>query len=135
MTPDRKYRMIRLSAGDYLLPGNDGETLFRIAKYVEDGSLETYGGDTITGEFWAAWYWPRPLVAFRHAYDPMAEWDAWHQIEDKFKTRQDAIAAALTWEWNRDHPLHDQPRRKPVDIGAMYVRKAARFATKGSPDA
>lgn len=128
-TPQRKYRMIRLSAGDYLLPGNDGETIFRIAKYVEDGTLETGDGETITGEFWAAWRWPRPRTAlaredygYGHGYDPLEDWDAWHMIEDQFRTRQEAIDAALEWEWRRDNPIHTVAR-KPVDIAAMFARQ------------
>ena len=35
---ERKYQMTRISAGDYLLPSNDGKTLWRICAYEEDGS-------------------------------------------------------------------------------------------------
>ena len=121
MAPERKYRMIRLSAGDYLLPGNDGETIFRIAKYVEDGiSLEG-----VEGDFWAAWRWPKPKSALRddYGYDPLEDWDAWYVIEDQFPTRQAAINAALAWEWRRDNPVHTVAR-KPLDIAAMVSRFA-----------
>lgn len=113
--------MIRLAAGDYLLPGNDGETIFRIAKYVEDGSL-----DGVEGEFWAAWRWPKPKNTLRgdaYGYDPLEAWEDWYQIEDQFRTRQEAIDAALEWEWRRDNPVHTVAR-KPVDIAAMFARSS-----------
>lgn len=127
MTVERKYRMIRLSAGDYLLPGNDGETIFRIAKYVEDGiSLEG-----VKGEFWAAWRWPKPKATLLrdpvYGYNPTEDWDAWYQIEDQFKTRQEAIDAALAWEWRRDNPIHG-PERESVDVAAAVVAMFGRDA-------
>jgi hypothetical protein len=119
VTPERKYRMIRLSAGDYLLPGNDGETIFRVAKYDEDGSIEG-----VTGEYWAVYRWPKPKNTLRERMpwgeSPWDAWEEWHLIADLFSTRQDAIDAALDWEWRRDNPLHDRPERKPLDIASMY---------------
>lgn len=37
MAAPRKYAMTRLAAGDYLLPSNDGRTLWRLERY-EDGA-------------------------------------------------------------------------------------------------
>jgi hypothetical protein len=54
MAVERKYAMVRLGAGDYLLPSNDAQTMWRISKYWEDGSLESHDGKVIKGEFWQA---------------------------------------------------------------------------------
>ena len=34
-TAERKYALIKILAGDYLLPGNDAHTLWRIRRYQE----------------------------------------------------------------------------------------------------
>ena len=117
----RKYRMIRLSTGDYLFPGNDGETIFRVAKCA--------GG-------WACWRWPKPMVSLLPAYeyDDFEDWDRWYMIEDQFKKRQEAIDAALAWEWRRDNPVHTVARR-PVDIGAVIASAVMRDSRPAAPSA
>jgi len=48
MTTARKYVMTRIDKGDYLLPSNDGETLWRIRQYMD-------------GPSWGLLDWPRAL--------------------------------------------------------------------------
>jgi hypothetical protein len=51
---DRNYSLIKIAQGDYLLPSNDGQTLWRIRRY-EDGpsyGLEEWPRDRT---FWGAW--------------------------------------------------------------------------------
>lgn len=116
--------MTRLSAGDYLLPGNDGETIFRIKKQ-EDGP--SYGLDPEVWprdkEFWVVYRWPKPrslLMEDTYGYDPLADWNAWWCVSEYHDTRQQAIDAALRWEWERDNPVQG-PTRKPRPIGSYLA--------------
>lgn len=101
--PDRKWRMTRLKAGDWLLPSNDRSTVFRISTY-EDG--ESYGLEGVKDRtYWGVWHWPKPLKQLAASdpwgYDPFDDWDAWVQIGHSCATRQEAIDAALRWEVGR----------------------------------
>lgn len=92
MTIERKYVLTKISAGDYLLPSNDGATLFRIRQY-EDGP--SYGLDDWPNDrlLWALGCWDRPIGA-----DPIvdvAAWDRWDLLADGFATRKEAIDFAL----------------------------------------
>jgi hypothetical protein len=93
---ERKYVMVKLSAGDWLLVSNDGLTIWRLYAYLEDGSLESYDGKPVKGRFWAAAR--RPLGAFdaevaaRGDYLAWDKWDTWAAL---LPTRAEAIAAAL----------------------------------------
>ena len=58
MAAERKYALIRIGPGDYLLPGNDGLTLYRISAYEEMGDgyyTDARGRERrITGRYWQA---------------------------------------------------------------------------------
>jgi hypothetical protein len=41
-TTARQHRMIRLEKGDYLLPSNDAQILWRIAQYDEDDGTKLW---------------------------------------------------------------------------------------------
>lgn len=95
---ERKYALTRIKAGDYLLPSNDGATLFRLATYEEDGSGEfSSDGKTwrvLRGTFWAVYR--RPMPALDQATADLLEWsDAWEWIAGPLDTRQQAIGEAL----------------------------------------
>lgn len=97
---DRKYQMTRLRKGDYLLPSNDGGTLWRLATYEEDGGAENWQGRTITGTYWALWKWDGgfptgdQLAASIEAND----WTRWQFWAGPLSSRQSAIVEALQVE-------------------------------------
>jgi hypothetical protein len=99
-TLERKYAMVRIKSGDYIQPSNDATMLWRIYQYTEDGESEfSSDGKTwhkVKGIFWATAKYDRP---FNNAGEWMdydfLEWQNWLTWETGFKTRKDAVAAAL----------------------------------------
>lgn len=95
---ERRYSLVRVAAGDYLLPSNDRETLWRIYSYREDGSLEVEraggGFRKVTGQFWAAARYKRSLEPTVLPDDAL-EWDNWETWEAGCATRAEAIEEAL----------------------------------------
>lgn len=101
---ERKYQLIKIDAGDWLLPGNDGKTLWRIAKY-EDGpsyGLEDWPADK---EFWGAWKWMAATPP--RSEDDFSDWGRWDQYGYECTSRRDAIQAALKAELYK-------PKAKPA---------------------
>ena len=107
MSVERKYQLTRLGKGDYLLPSNDAQTLFRIHAYDEDGSAYWVDADNkqhpIKGQRWAVWRHRLPLpqvdlgqTLWEEEDDP-GSWNA-HWVESSFgwNTRAQAIEEALT---------------------------------------
>jgi hypothetical protein len=100
---ERKYQMVRVGAGDYLLPSNDGLTLWRIHRYHENGSLEISVGDgktkKVVGDFWACHRMPMPDPddpAKWPGDEELTEWPgAWKEYAWGYVKRQDAITDAL----------------------------------------
>lgn len=87
---ERKYVLTKLGKGDYLLPSNDKETIWRIGTY-EDGP--TYGLDWPRDlTLWALWRWRAEEADVALALDT---WESWDRAEDGFKTRAEAIDAAM----------------------------------------
>lgn len=105
---ERTYKLTRLGKGDYLLPSNDAQTLWRIASYEEDGSA-TYQKEftpgkgpsgreyVLRGTFWNLYRWdggfptPEQLAA---AFED-SEWTRWDFWSGPHATRADAVKAAL----------------------------------------
>jgi hypothetical protein len=88
---ERHYTMVRVRAGDYLLPSNDGKTIWRIKAYDEDGSAEYGDGTKVYGRFWGIWkYIGRDATHL----DPY-EWDRWAQWDSGYNTRAEAVQRAL----------------------------------------
>lgn len=87
---ERRFALTKAAPGDYLLPGNDERTLWRIAKYV-DG--ESFGLDT-TGdrEFWGAWIYTRQGAVLALLPEDFLEWDYWQMEASSCRTRAEAIA-------------------------------------------
>ena len=89
MTIHRKYQMTRVAAGDYLLPSNDGEKLWRLRKIIEGPSsgLMDMPADK---EFWGIWQWSGPLTEI-----DVEDWGRWDFYEGMHETRRSAIDSAL----------------------------------------
>ena len=86
---ERKYVLTKIAAGDYLLPSNDGKTIWRIMRY-EDGP--SYSLDWPKDRMvWGAWSWRGDL----DRVDPDA-WDMWACGSQWCDTRQQAIDEALS---------------------------------------
>lgn len=89
----RKYQMTRLRRGDYLLPSNDAQTLWRIHTYYENGSVEG-----LKGTFWAASKWDDawPTIEALAETIEMNWWERWIFWSGPFNTRAEAIQDALS---------------------------------------
>ena len=87
---ERKFAMRRLKAGDYLLPSNDGRTIWRIATYHEDGSAQRNDGTAVTGTFWGVWRY-----VGRGTVDP-DEWNDFDMFDGSLKSRAEAVETALS---------------------------------------
>lgn len=100
---ERKYQLTRITAGDYIFPSNDGQTLLRVSSYIEDGSASVSADGQnwhkLTGTFWAAKRFSGTVEEadkwLRTDPDILLGWDEWREIEYGMKTRTEAIASAL----------------------------------------
>jgi hypothetical protein len=96
---ERKYALIRVGRGDYLLPSNDAQTLWRIHTYTEDGLAEYQDArgrwHKVTGEFWAIERFNLSIAGGIPEHVDVLDWEHWDHWEGNFRTRADAIAAAL----------------------------------------
>jgi len=90
---ERRYAMTRLAAGDYLLPGNDRVTLFRLATY-EDGPSHGLDDSYADRTYWGAWRW-NIKHRWPETVDDLDNWGNWDMVAALCMTRHDAIAAAL----------------------------------------
>lgn len=91
---ERRYVLTRLGAGDYLLPSNDGRTLWRIRRYTEGPST---GLDWPRDrEVWGIWRWVHRIEGGGQGQflDPDDN-DSWEFREGMCETRSEAIDAAL----------------------------------------
>jgi hypothetical protein len=95
---ERLYAMTKLGAGDWLLPGNDGQTLWRIRSYDEDGSAVRGDGTPVIGTFWAVYRFRYPLERLSSEPDVWESESAWIECEFGHRRRADAITAALAAE-------------------------------------
>jgi hypothetical protein len=92
-TVERKYALTRIKAGDYLLPDNDGETVWRVRTYLDGPSMGLVDWERdIT--LWAIEKWVGRVPVWE-ADDPLDP-DLWEWWESNFKTRREAIDAALS---------------------------------------
>jgi hypothetical protein len=91
---ERKYALTRIKAGDYILPSNDGKTLWRICKYRDGPSMgldpEVFPRDF---ERWQLRRWHRPVHS--GSLVDIEDWDRWEHWDESYDTRQEAIDAAL----------------------------------------
>lgn len=76
---DRVYTMTKVGPGDYLLPGNDGRRLYRIARYQEEGRRP-----------WGVWEWDGPVGP--GAYLDTSWTDTrWRMVDSEHETRASAV--------------------------------------------
>jgi hypothetical protein len=90
---ERKYQMVRIKAGDYLLPSNDGRTLWRIYRYHEGPD----SGVIDPGTYWACARYDGTLEQAANDDELDYAWDRWVTTECWMKTRAEAIEAALSY--------------------------------------
>lgn len=108
---EQRYAMTRVEAGDYLIPSNDGKTLWRLRSYHEDGSAyfvdRATGKETkIVGTFWSALRFNGPVEEAERLLrlEPPDPWDPpplldperWIESATTLKTRREALEYALT---------------------------------------
>lgn len=79
-TVERKYALTKFQEGDYLLPSNDGATLWRICRGQPN-------------EGWELWRWTHRVGPNAPTVSP--EWADWEFYEGYHKTRASAIKTAL----------------------------------------
>lgn len=91
--PERKFVLTKVGPGDYLLPSNDGKTLWRLSTY-EDGP--SHGLDWPRDRtFWQVKRWDRPITADDSLAIDVEDWDRWETVEESLASRREAINAAL----------------------------------------
>jgi hypothetical protein len=94
MSVQRKYQLTRISAGDYLLPSNAADQIWRISKYTDGPSN---GLDLPRDrDFWSVRRWTGRVGP--GTYVDVKDWDRWEHYADLFDSRREAIDAALKAE-------------------------------------
>jgi hypothetical protein len=97
-TPERKWVLTKVGPGDYLLPSNDAQTLWRLRSY-EDGP--SHGLDVNWSRdrtFWELWRWKGRIDEHEEIAESLDEgrWsDRWEHVESSLASRREAIDAAL----------------------------------------
>jgi len=103
-TIERRYAMVRIGAGDWMLPSNDEQTMWRLAAYEEDGSAwhtdEQGREHKITGRYWSLYRMSMTkLQALVHSSftsdDDILDWTEWEHWACGFGSRKAAIEEAL----------------------------------------
>lgn len=83
--------MTKVDVGDYLLPGNDGRSIFRLTRMDPPA------------EGWSLWRWrgsihsmpgPTPVYGSPSDCDP-AEWDSWELVASELLSRGEAEREAI----------------------------------------
>jgi hypothetical protein len=82
MHVERKYVLTKVAPGDYLLPSNDGRTIWRIARYDERPNWR----------LWGLWRWNGPSLGVDVSHDG---WGLWEMVDSRCETRADAIRQAM----------------------------------------
>jgi hypothetical protein len=93
MAVERKYVLTKIAPGDYLLPSNDGKTIWRIHRYTDGPSLglEDWPRDK---EVWGLWRWHKPVEDAGAAVD-IENWGRWEFWEGPHMKRTEAVDAAI----------------------------------------
>lgn len=94
-TVERKYVLTKIAAGDWLLPSNDAQRIYRLRKYTDGPS---FGLDPEISprdfEVWRVSKWDQPIaMAGEISVD---DEDRWEHVFDGARTRAEAIQAALS---------------------------------------
>lgn len=114
-TIERKYAFAKGGGpGDWLLPGNDGKTLWRLRKY-EDGPSTGVDSMSRDREFWGVWKWIGPDKQWNLAEE---NWDAWDL--SMYEKREEAVQAALRAELPKPEPT-PRVNPRPDSIGQILA--------------
>lgn len=99
MPVERKYVLTKLGVGDYLLPSNDAQTLWRIRSY-EDGPTWGLDPEVFPRDFklWSIYRWTgnaedAHAIAASVENDDFDLWETYDQ--GGYRTRREAVEAAL----------------------------------------
>lgn len=96
---ERRYALIRVETGVYLLPSNDRKTLWRITSYTEEGDgwweLPDGKAKQIKGTFWQTARRPMPTQDELNDDDFLWDYDKWEWWSSVCPTRREAIEDAL----------------------------------------
>jgi hypothetical protein len=91
---EQKFSSFKIEAGDYLVPGNDKITLFRVCKGTEDNIAED-SETVVSTPCWEVFRWYGRLtqkeVNEKIAND-VVEWDRWEFMENA-PTKAEAMQA------------------------------------------
>jgi hypothetical protein len=123
---ERKFVLTKIAPGDYLLPSNDGKTIWRIALYTEGPSsgVEDWPRDK---EVWGLWRWRFPVEATQQV--DVDDWDGWEFFEGPHMKRGEAIDSAL--KMGAAPP--GQPRVDSRDTGQILADAFAKNQDLGGP--
>ncbi len=94
----RKFALTKITAGDWLFPSNDGQTLWRVYSYREDGSAEwVNGGAPILGTFWACAKFIGPMATADRLLrsGDLLGWENWESWATTLKSRREAVNEAM----------------------------------------
>ena len=91
---ERKYALTRIEAGDYLLPSNDGRTLWRLSTYADGPSYGLVVDWKADRKFWGVWKFDGYFDGSFYPED-MLDWERWEMMDGSCATRQEAVKAAL----------------------------------------
>lgn len=90
-----RYHRLRLGAGDWMLPSDDGKTMYRLMRYQADGDEEVWDVDRQAWRTLRGWWWrvlDIPMVVLRdHGKtnpDPCSA--PWEMVAWPFRTLGDA---------------------------------------------
>jgi hypothetical protein len=102
---ERRYTLTKVEAGDYLLPSNDGRSLWRIKRATELEPVRSGVGElehetTREVHVWEAWRYIERWTGYAvgrvvELPDDFLEWQHWSLEESWHSTRAEAIAAAI----------------------------------------
>jgi hypothetical protein len=98
---ERTHKLRKIESGDYLLPDDYTQTLWRIHRYR---GLSTGGRrGLVKVQRWGIWRYKEPLDGdgaikrWEHPALVKEGWSSWKRGKDGCSTRTEAIRAALRW--------------------------------------
>jgi hypothetical protein len=89
-SPERSFSLVRLSegGGDWLLPDNNEETLWRLRLYDEKTTRGTV-------QRWGIWCWRFEIEEAPHRPPNVADEDEWKHVHGSLRSRAETIKVAL----------------------------------------
>jgi hypothetical protein len=105
----RKYALMKVQSGDYLLPDNDGEHLWRVRSYV-DGSALGLDVSYTHRTFWAAYRFFGTFDEFVQDPERFLNDDTYWRVFEQFQPARRYCIEAIEETW---------PDVLPMGIPAM----------------